>query len=181
MLLPILMFLSRFKRATGGVTAIEFSLVAVPFFFLMFAIIDVSMISFASSMLENGVATASRQIRTGKVQSTNMTPAQFRTLICNEISMLLACDARLGIDVRKYSGFSDAEFEPALDGNGNMTGQMNFDPGTAGDVVIVRAFYTWSMLTPSIGPLFTNMSGNHRLLEASTAFRNEPFGSILAN
>jgi len=181
MLLRILLFLSRFKRATSGVTAIEFSLVAVPFFFLLYAIIDISMIFFSSTMLENGVASAARQIRTGKVQSTNMTPEQFRTLVCNEISLLLACDARLAIDVRKYAGFSDAAFEPVLDGNGNLTGQMNFDPGTAGDVVIVRAFYTWSMLTPSIAPMFTNMSGNKRLIEASTAFRNEPFGSILAN
>jgi Flp pilus assembly protein TadG len=181
-LLPrTLLFLSRFKRSTSGVTAIEFSLVAVPFFFLLYAIIDVSLIFFASTTLENGVVSAARQIRTGKVQSTNMTEAQFRTLVCNEISMFLACDARLGVDVRKYAGFNDAEFEPALDENGNLSGDMQYDPGTAGDVVVVRAFYTWPMLTPAIGPLFTNMAGNHRLLEASIAFRNEPFGSILAN
>lgn len=175
------LLLSRFKRSTSGVTAIEFSLVALPFFFLLYAILDVSLIFFASTTLDNGVAAAARQIRTGKVQSTGITEQQFRTLVCNEISMMLSCDARLGIDVRKYAGFGDTQFKPSLDSNGNMTGDLNFDPGTAGDVVVVRAFYTWPMLTPAIGPIFSNMAGNHRLLESSVAFRNEPFGSILAN
>jgi hypothetical protein len=37
------------------------------------------------------------------------------------------------------------------------------------------------MLTPTVGTQFVNMAGGHRLLEASIAFRNEPFGSIIAN
>jgi len=182
LLLPhTMLFLSRFKREKGGVAAIEFVMVALPFFLLLYAIFDVALIFFASTTLENGLVAAARQIRTGQAQAANMTAAQFRTLVCNEISMLLGCDARLGLDVRKYSGFSNVQFPAALDDSGNMTGNLTFDPGTAGDVVVVRAFYTWPMLTPTVGMQFANMAGGHRLLEATIAFRNEPFNGPIQN
>ena len=95
--------------------------------------------------------------------------------------MLLGCDGRLGIDVRKFNGFGGVILPAALDENGNLSGNMAFDPGTAGDVVVVRAFYTWPMLTPTVGMQFANMSGGHRLLEASMAFRNEPFNGPINN
>lgn len=176
MLLPrTMLFLSRFKRAKGGATALEFSFVALPFFLLLYAIIDVSLIFYASTTLENGILGAARQIRTGEAQAANMTAAQFRALVCNQISMLLSCDERLGLDVRTFDGFGAVVLPPALDGNGNLSGDMQFNAGGAGDVVVVRAFYTWPMLTPTVGLQFANMSGGHRLLEASMAFRNEPF------
>jgi Flp pilus assembly protein TadG len=174
-------FLCRFARDERGATVVEFALIAVPFFMMLYAIFDISLIFFASTTLENGIVAAARQIRTGQAQAANMSSAQFRSLVCNEISMLLACDARLGLDVRKYTGFGDVQFGAALDDDGNLTGDMSFDPGGPGDVVVVRAFYTWPMLTPQVGAKFVNMAGGHRLLEASIAFRNEPFGSILEN
>lgn len=182
LLLPrTMLFLSRFRRAKDGATAVEFAMVALPFFFLLFAIMDISLMFFASTTLENGIIAAARKIRTGEAQAANMTAQQFRTLVCNEISMLLGCDARLGIDVRKYSGFGSVQFAPALDQNGNMSGNMTFNPGTAGDVVVVRAFYTWPMLTPTVGTQFSNMAGGKRLLESTMAFRNEPFNGPIQN
>ena len=176
LLLPrTMLFLSRFKLANGGVTAIEFALVALPFFLLLYAIFDLALMFFASTTLDGGIMAAARQIRTGQAQAANLTAAQFRTMVCNEISMLLACDGRLGIDVRKFTGFGAVLLPAALDANGNMAGNMMFDPGTAGDVVVVRAFYAWPMILPTTGANFSNMAGGRRLLVASMAFRNEPF------
>ena len=98
-------FLGRFRRKTSGSTAIEFAIVALPFFSLMFAIFDVSLVYFATSALENAVAAAAREIRTGQAQAAAMTQTQFRTLICNKITPLLACDSHLVIDVRKFTSF----------------------------------------------------------------------------
>lgn len=182
LLLPrTMLFLSRFKRANSGATVVEFALVAMPFFLLLYAILDIALIFFASTTLENGLVAAARQIRTGQAQAANMTAAQFRTLVCDEISMLLGCDARLGLDVRKYSGFGSVQFPAALDDGGNLTGNQTFDPGAPGDVVVVRAFYTWPMLTPTVGAQFVNMAGGHRLLEATIAFRNEPYNGPIQN
>lgn len=177
-----MMFLSRFKKAKGGNAAIEFAMIAMPFFMLLYAVIDISLIFFASTTLENGIVGAARQIRTGQAQAANMTEEQFRDLVCDQISMMLGCDARLGLDVRKFDSWGPAQALPAaLDGDGNLSGNLNFDPGDAGDVVVVRAFYTWPMLTPTVGAQFVNMAGGHRLLQASIAFRNEPFNGPIQN
>lgn len=182
MLLPrTMLFLSRFKRERKGTAAIEFAVVSVPFFLLLFAIFDVSLMFFANTTLENGIIAAARQIRTGQAQAANMTEAQFRTMVCNEISMLLSCDAQLGLDVRRYNGFGNAQFAPGVDENGNLSGDMRFEPGGAGDVVVVRAFYAWPMTTPVAGDAFQNMANGRRLLEATIAFRNEPFNGPIQN
>ncbi len=170
-----MLLLSRLKKSRSGASALEFALVAPPFFLLLFATFDIALMFFAATTLENGIIAAARLIRTGQVQAMNMTQQQFRTLICRDISMLLACDSRLGIDVRQYNGFGNVQWNAALDQNGNLVGNMNFQPGGPEDVVVVRAFYVWPVLTPGVGAAFSNMAGGNRLLEASIAFRNEPF------
>jgi Flp pilus assembly protein TadG len=167
-------FIRRFARVTSGTAAIEFSLVALPFFSLMFAIIDSSLIYFSTATLESGVSAAARLIRTGQAQNSALTQAQFRQLVCNNISPLLGCDARLMLDVRKYVSFGTIASPPALDANGNFTNNTSFQMGAAGDVVVVRAYYQWPLFSPAAS-LFANMSGNNRLVYASTAFKNEPF------
>ena len=49
---------------------------------------------------------------------------------------------------------------------------MTYQPGGPGDIVVVRLFYQW----PIYVSLLQNMSGSKRLLIATAAFRNEPFG-----
>ena len=170
-----MLMLNRFRRAKKGSAAVEFAMLAIPFFLLLYAVIDTSLVLFATSTLENGIAAAGRQIRTGQAQAANLTQAQFRTLICNQISMLLACDARLAIDVRKFNSFGNVNLPAAIDANGNLTGNYQFNMGVAGDIIVVRAFYAWPVLTPDFGSPLVNMSGNARLLQAAMAFKNEPF------
>jgi len=168
-------FLNRFRRANRGVAAVEFAIIAIPFFLLLYAVIDTSLVYFATQTLENGVSAAARQIKTGQAQAASMTSAQFRTIICDQISMLLKCDAHLAIDVRRFTSFSNVNLPAALDANGNLTGNYQFNMGSAGDIIVVRAFYAWPVLTPTFGDTLTNMSGNSRLLTAAFAFKNEPF------
>jgi Flp pilus assembly protein TadG len=171
-----MLLLSRLKKSKAGSAAVEFAMVAPPFFLLLFATFDTALMFFANTTLENGITAAARLIRTGQAQTANMTQQQLRTMICDDINMLLACDSRLGIDVRTYNGFGNVQWNAALDQNGNLVGNMQFQPGGPGDVVVVRAFYVWPVLTPGYGATaFSNMAGGNRLLEASIAFRNEPF------
>lgn len=169
----LLLFFRRFGRANSASSAVEFAIVAMPFFFLMFAIFDVSLVYFATSTLENGIASVTRQIRTGEAQAAGLTQTQFRGMLCARIAPLLSCDSHLMIDVRRFTGFRSVSFPPALDGNGNLTGNNTFQMGSAGDVIVAKAYYSWPMLTPT-GANYVDMSGHARLLTASTAFRNEP-------
>jgi len=167
-------FLHRFARRKDGATAVELAMVAIPFFSLVFAIFEVALIYLGTSSLDNGLTAAARQIRTGQAQSSNMTNAQFRQLVCDRITPLLACDSRLVIDVRRFGSFGGIVVPPPLDGTGNFAGGNVFQSGAAGDIIVARAYYAWPLVSPT-SYVFSNMTGNQFMLSASTAFRNEPF------
>ena len=166
----------RFMRQPSGATAVEFGVIAVPFFFLKMAIIETAMIFWAGQMLEAGVSDAGRQIRTGQVQSQGIDQNGFRTLMCNEIGILFDCDSRLAIDVRRVATFDAADLStPPVDENGNYSGSFNYQPGAGSQTVVVRAFYRWPVLFNFFGLDAADIPGRQRLLVATTAFRNEPF------
>jgi Flp pilus assembly protein TadG len=166
----------RFIRQPSGATAVEFGLIAVPFFFLKMAIIETAMVFWAGQLLESGVSDAGRQIRTGQVQSQGVDEAGFRALLCNEIGVMFDCDQRLAIDVQRVQRFDEHELNPRpVDGAGNFNGAFGFDPGAGGETVIVRAFYRWPLLFNFMGLDASDIAGRQRLLVATTAFRNEPF------
>ena len=52
-----------------------------------------------------------------------------------------------------------------------------YSPGTACDVVLLRATYNWTVVTPLMSAFLVNMANSQHLLSATTAFRNEPFTS----
>ena len=163
--------------------AVEFALIAPVFFLLLFGILETGLAVFASMVLENGVKTVARLIRTGQAASANMTQAQFRQALCNQINLVLSCDASVFyVDVRAFSSFGASGFPAPIDSNGNLNPNLNsYQMGvssqiaSANDIVLVRAFYTWQMFTPLLGRFYANMNNNTRLLSASAAFRNEPY------
>ena len=168
-----------FVRSKEGTTSIEFAALAAPFFTLMLAIFETTMVYFAGATLENAVNDAARTIRTGQAQVNQLSAADFRLMICDRVAPLLKCDDSLHVDVRAFTQFDQVDFPPALNGDGNIDPDTQFNPGAAGDVVLVRVFYSWPVITPVIGQTLSNMSGNNRLVTAATAFRNEPFQNLL--
>ena len=52
---------------------------------------------------------------------------------------------------------------------------MQYCPGNAGDIVVVRLFYQWPLFVTGLGYNIANLTGSKRLLSATAAFRNEPF------
>jgi Flp pilus assembly protein TadG len=163
-------------RAKSGSAALEFALIAPVFFLFLMGIIETGVIFFGNSTLQFAADDVARQIRTGQVQAGNMTATQFRTIVCNDIGSILACNANLQIDVETFTDFTGASMTPALDANGNLNPALdNFNPGTSCQVAIVRLFYTWHVITPLMQPLLGNLPGGNHLLTASGAFRNEPF------
>lgn len=167
----------RFRaRAQSGQASIEFAFIAPIFFVLLLGTMEVGIMYFAQFVLQSAVTDAARQIRTGQVAAAGMTQTQFRTYICGDISPILACDSNLQIDVESYSNFSTATIgSPLLTDNTLNTALNNYSPGTVCSVVVVRAFYTWSVLTPLLTPFMVNMANDQHLLTATAAFRNEPY------
>ena len=67
----------RFNKDREGTTAVEFAILAFPFFLLLFGIIECSLLFFAGQMLESAVDDVGRKIRTGQLDQT-MTEDQLR-------------------------------------------------------------------------------------------------------
>lgn len=165
---------TQFVRASGGATAVEFALVAAPFFLTLFAVLEVAMVYFGSNALEAGTAQAARLVRTGQIQ-VDGNIQDFRDTLCAETAALLDCDDKLFVDVRSYPSFANVDLSAPVDEDGNPQ-QGQFNAGQAGDVVLVRTYYVWEIYTPLLGELLGNIgSTGSRLLMSTAAFRNEPF------
>jgi Flp pilus assembly protein TadG len=171
--------LRRFGRARRGATAIEFAIVVVPFFLLTFGLAEVAMIGFAQTTLDYAVSQVARKVRTGEDQMTGITYAQIQTQLCDEVNsfMVLTCNANLYFDVSRYDSFVDAgnnQAQPIQNNQFTTTG-FAYNPGVASDIVVVRAYYRWQVLTPLFQPIFQNISGGQRILVSTMMFRNEPY------
>lgn len=163
-------------KDNSGATAVEFALIAAPFFFLIFGLLEISLIFIVSTTLEHGLNAASRQIRTGSVQSANISQSEFLGQVCAELFGLLDCDNNLAIDVRVFSDFSNSSFTPGIDASGNFaSGGFQFDAGQRNDIVLARAYYEWELITPIISAPLSNLDNGNLLISSGVAFRNEPF------
>jgi Flp pilus assembly protein TadG len=167
--------LRRFRRNRRGSAAVEFALVAPAFFALLFAIIETALIFFASQVLETVTQDSARLIMTGQAQSASLTQAQFKANVCGRISVLFDCANGIYVDVQSYPAFSSVAIADPIDAGKNFVPTMNYNPGSAGDIVVVRLFYQWPLFVTGLGYNVSNLTGSKRLLSATAAFRNEPF------
>jgi Flp pilus assembly protein TadG len=158
-------------RKQDGSAAVEFGMVAAPFLLLVFAIMETAIVFFAGQALETAVADSARLIMTGQAQTQGFNQAAFKNAVCAKIYGLFNCASGLYVDVKTYNSFSGVDLSMPVDANGNFQNNQSYNPGGPGNIVVVRLFYQW----PIYVSLLQNMSGNKRLLVATSAFRNEPY------
>lgn len=182
-------FLRRFKRNKEGATAIEFAILGLPFLALLFGIIEISIVFIITTNTEHALSEVSREIRTGEFQGDGGGATEFKAAICDALSGLGDCN-NLRIDVTsaangKFSELSlpvsptactgtPAEIEACEDADPNMPPD-SYAVTASEDVVIVRVQYVHHLAVPSTITGLANAPGNTRVINATTAFRNEPF------
>ncbi len=160
-----------------GAAAVEFALIAAPFFFIIFGLLEICLIFIMSTVLENAVSDSAREIRTGQAQEAGFSIVEYQNSICDKLFGLMGCDSNLHIDVKRLDSFSAANLTSPLDSDGNFDdSDFDFQPGGANDIVAVRVYYEWGLVTPVLSAPLANMSNGKHLLQAATVFRNEPFG-----
>ena len=165
-----------FMADSRGATAVEFALVALPFLALIIALIQTFLVFFAQASLELVVQQSSRLILTGEAQSQQMKKDDFRSAVCRQVVILFSCDG-LMVDVQVANTWSSANTSvPTLtfDAQGKVTNVWQFNPGDAGDIVVVRVMYQWPVFLGPLGFNLSNISSGNRLIMASAAFQNEP-------
>ena len=72
-------------KADRGSNAVEFALLALPFFGLILGVVQLGIIFLANQSLDAAVDSAAREIRTGQVRSGEVGLAAFRTSLCDRI------------------------------------------------------------------------------------------------
>ncbi|MFI5011496.1 MAG: TadE/TadG family type IV pilus assembly protein [Hyphomicrobiales bacterium] len=185
----------RLRADRRGSVAVEFGIVAIPFFALMFAIFQTALVVFTGQVLDTALQDTARLIMTGQAQS--MTAANFATGpngLCSRITALFNCTAAynagtLQIDIRSPSTFANAVLTPpTVTGTsinwGTSNGAPLYSNPATSQIVIVRAAYLeplYMSFSASFlgGKLDTQLSTagatNSRLILSTVAFRNEPF------
>jgi Flp pilus assembly protein TadG len=163
-------------RGERGVSMLEFALIALPLFILIFGILEVGLIYWGSYELDNATLVAARQIRTGQAQTANQTQAQMIAQICNQVSILSNCTAKLQLNVQNFPNFASVRAPSALDGNGVLKTSFPYQPGPASTVTLVTAFYEWPLVNFAALGLLSNLADGNRLLQSSAVFRTEPYG-----
>lgn len=165
-----------FHRNQDGATAVEFAIVSVPFFALMFAILETALLFFGAQALETAVGDSGRLIRTGQAQQSAMDLTTFKSTICAKVFEIFACESGLHLDVKTYPTFASLTFEDPVDEEGNLDIEdFEFDIGEANEIVVVRAFYEWPTFVTTLGSDLRNLPNGKHLISAAAAFRNEPF------
>ncbi|MEM9633199.1 MAG: TadE/TadG family type IV pilus assembly protein [Pseudomonadota bacterium] len=162
----------------SGVTAVEFALVAIPFFAICFSIIEVGFAHFANRMLDNAVINASRLVRTGQAKDGSISKAQFKQRICDFMPAFMCDLDRITMEVKPYPSFAAAkDIDTLYDDKGNLKNEDEtvFDPGDSNNIVVVNVIYKWPLMTSFWG-FDAADDGTDRHLSSTMVFRNEPWG-----
>src|SRR3712207_5954512 len=106
--IPLWRRLTRFGSAREGAAAVEFAMVVGPFLFMIFAVLELALVSLVSSPWDTAAERAARRIRTGEVQVAGEGQSAFKDRVCEGMSWLAAnCQAALRVDVRMFQQFPD--------------------------------------------------------------------------
>lgn len=163
------------RRKREGAAAIEFAMVALPFCFMMFALLELGVIFTLDSVLSNATHGSSRLIRTGQAEESFMTAEEFRDDLCGRMSVFATqCDERISIDVRVIPTFASVPPDPMANGTSFDESQLTYDYGTQENLVVVRVWYKQPLVTTFLGQALSRLNDGSVRLVATTAFRNEP-------
>jgi Flp pilus assembly protein TadG len=154
-------------RDQAGVSLVEFALIALPFFILLYGSFELGFVYWANQELENAAGYGARLVRTGQVQAGGLNQAQLTTEICSKTAVLVGCASKLRLDVRSAATLGEITAPVPVNGGGGLKGpgEFTFAPGAANDVVLVTTFYQWPRL----------LSPSDPILRAASVGRNEPF------
>lgn len=185
--------LGRLLRSKDGAAAIEFAILAVPYFLIVFAIIETFVAYTAEQLVANAVDTMGRKLRTGNItynhgnSTTDKSAAEFRTILCGEISILIRCSpaeittpTKLFLDVKSYNEFSDMPTALPRTSSGDLNAvSFTYSPGGPNTKNMLRVYYKWDIITDLLRPYISNIrpsqGSSYFLIVETSVFKNEEY------
>lgn len=182
---PLKTLLGRFRKEKGGIAAVEFGMVAMPFFGLLFSIFETATDFYINATLQTAVTAAARDILTGQAQTANYSSASdfISKALCGggtiprRVPSFINCN-RIKADVRPAAAFAGMDMSKPVHSGALDTSSWDYNPGKNNDLIVVRAIYTVPIVTSIFGTantvIVSGSSWPQRVLLATAAFKNEP-------
>ncbi len=169
----------RFLGDETAATAVEFALLGAPFFLIIGAILETSLVFMAGQILDSAVGDASRQIRTGQAHQAAFDTPKFEQLICDRLYGLFGDCSGLYSSVSVVTDFgsaiASAPITPSCPSACTWTQADSYSAGGSGSTVLVQVYYKWPIILQA-GPFSqAGLSDGTLLFAAVRVFRNEPF------
>ncbi|MEQ1931532.1 MAG: TadE/TadG family type IV pilus assembly protein [Parvularculaceae bacterium] len=166
-------------RDKAGSTAVDFSLVVLPFMMLMMSTMEVGWFYFANSQTDAATIEAARFIRTGQAQEGGFDKDEFFQKVCPNLAVFGDCNSSLTVEVETFASFAAlaADTSPVVCSNDDTAeiGALAYDPGADNSIVRIRVCLLYQTINPTIGVNVSDASNNMRRLYGTSIFRNEPY------
>jgi len=157
------------RPSQRGSVALEFALLAGPFFLLLMGVVELCLMEGAQQLLENAAFNASRLAKTGYVEE-EMSQEQTITQILNErLSSYgsLIDTSKVVMTQEVYSSFTTAS------SGGGASGY-----GVEQQIVAYTVTYPWKVFTPLMCSAFGSTCTEDQVIHlySKIVVRNEPYG-----
>ena len=135
-----------FLRDQRGASAVEFGIVAAPFFFLIIWLLQLGVYAMTQVALDNGLIAEAETVRENLVVGTLPSASTIKSGVAAAAGALVSNDATLAVEVRTLSDL-DAASVPIVDGT--------TDYGTTTSVLVLRASGRVITFAPGFGTINT--------------------------
>jgi Flp pilus assembly protein TadG len=146
MIKPSKIGLRAFGGNTAGASAVEFSIVALPFLFLLLGVLQVAIYYMAQSSLDSGVISTAESLRSSFTTATPTFP-NASTLKANVVANsggMIHNNTSLAVEIRQLTTL-DGSILPITDGT--------IDYGSVTSTLVLRAQSAVTVFAPGFGSL----------------------------
>ena len=157
-----------------GSAAIEFAILALPFFVVIFAIAEIAIMYFVDSGLDAALNKAVRSVRVGVAKTNNWDSKKFKEVVCNELAMSFNCPTKLKVRATVITNMASVAKIDPIDG-GSLAVSEDFDLGGSGSYVLIQAYLPWDPTFKLYTIASSQMSDGSYLLGSAELIKNEPF------
>lgn len=161
----------RLFRFRKGATAVEFALLAFPFFALTLGALEISLMHLQRSSINSATQRAARTVLTG---SDCIDAAAFKATVCEGTTFgtTTKCSGNTRVLLQELASF-DA---PAPDPSGELDDMDDsITQGDGGSIMLLRVYHRWNTIFPFLDDALGGGNGGF-VMSFTHAFRTEPYG-----
>lgn len=160
---------SGFTRDENGVVAIEFAVLALPFFMLVFAIMEVALVLTASMQFENATDRVSRRVMTGELARDE---GAIRKAFCDEIVFALDC-SKLRIDYKEIASLSEFDLPAPVTDRTVNDSAFAFRTIASPSFASLRVGYEWPITIRPMAEFFAGLENGRTFVLGTSLLRIE--------